>query len=319
MLKQRSSFINIKQIIFAGLISSLLISNANAAIELTSDQAQSFKPYEKITIKGNYSSIAAQVDAANKAADKKGAHAFYVEDSFQETNSRLKVIVALYKQDAETVNPEDDRISYKGIKNISRTEYEVLEPFDFIEIEGAFTNSVQINEKLAELAKAKGAASFYIIDERDSSNGGSRKRVKALIYKADAPRHERRASDLIPAGSEAAAKAIAEGRADLVEMPTEAQPMSEKLKFWDGDSSRPEKRYTVTLNNGTKIQEVNRATAQKMQSFKSIQVKGNFRTGPEISEAVAKQAAKEGAKFYRITLEKEANGSNKIIYADLFK
>ncbi|SET12679.1 YdgH/BhsA/McbA-like domain containing protein [Thorsellia anophelis] len=289
-----------------------------AAVELTQEESSKLTPYESVTIKGRFASIADQANAANKRADKEGAYGFYITDAFEEKNGRYNLTVALYNRDAKE-NTEDTRISYNGIKEISRTDYEVLEPFDYIELEGTFTNHVQLNEKIAELAKAKGAASFFIIESREMNKSGTRKAVKALVYKADAPRNPRKAYDLIPAGSEAAEKAIAEGKPELVEMPREVGAGSTGIKFWEGDSSAPEKRYTVTLDDGSKIQEVNRATAAKMTAFDSIEVKGRFRTSVDISEAVAKKAAEKGAKFYRITLEKDGNGTNKTIYVDLFK
>lgn len=292
--------------------------SAFAAVEFTQEQAKNFTPYETVTIKGRFASISDQVNAANKRAEKEGAYGFYVTDAFEEKNGRYNLTVALYQQDAEA-NTTDTRVNYDGIKEISRSEYEVLEPFDYIELEGTFTNHVQLNEKIAELAKAKEAAAFYIIESRETNKSGTRKAIKALVYKADAPRNPRKAYDLIPAGSEAAEKAIAEGKPELVEMPRDPSTETTGIKFWEGDSSAPEKRYTVTLNDGSKIQEVNRATAAKMTAFDSIEVKGRFRTSVDISETVAKKAAEKGAKFYRITLEKDGNGTNKIIYVDLFK
>lgn len=304
------------------IVSSLVMSlQSFAAVEYTPEQAAGLVPFKEITLKGRYASIAAQNMAAMKQADNEGAYGFYIKDAIEEKNGRYNLIVALYQQDAQ-INTEDTRVSYNGIKEISRDDFEVLEPFDYIDIEGTFTTSVQLNDKIASLAKEKGAAAFYIVESREINQSGTRKAVKALVYKADAKRNPKKAYDLIPAGSQAAEKAIAEGKPELVETPKEITAESSSassVKFWEGDSSSPEKRYTVTLKDGTKIQEVNRATAAKMTPFDSIVLKGRFRTSVEISEKVAQKAADQGAKFYRITLEKDNNGSNKEIYVDLFK
>ncbi|MFC0179439.1 YdgH/BhsA/McbA-like domain containing protein [Thorsellia kenyensis] len=292
--------------------------SAFSAIEYDAEQAAQLKPYKEIKFQGRFASISAQNDAAKKRAEKEGAHAFYITDSIENSNGRYNISVALYEENAEK-NTEDTRLTYRGIKELSRDDYEVLEPFDYIDIEETFTNPIDINNRIAKLAIEKDAAAFYIIESRDANNSGTRKSIKALLYKKDAPRNERKQYDLIPAGSEAAAKAIAEGRPELVESPQDIKADGSRVKFWEGDSSSPEKRYTVTLADGTKVQEVNRATAAKMEPFDSIEIRGSFNTSVDISHKVAKEANKRGAKYYRITLTKEGNGTNKTIYVDLFK
>ncbi len=51
-------------------------------------------------------------------------------------------------------------------------------------------------------------------------------------------------------------------------------------------------RYTVTLPDGTKVEELNKATAAMMVPFDSIKFSGNYGNMTEVSYQVAKRAAK---------------------------
>ena len=62
----------------------------------------------------------------------------------------------------------------------------------------------------------------------------------------------------------------------------------------------------MTLPDGTKIEELNKATAAQMVPFDSIKFTGNYGNMTEVSYQVAKRAAKKGAKYYHIT----ASGRN---------
>lgn len=80
------------------------------------------------------------------------------------------------------------------------------------------------------------------------------------------------------------------------------------------------KRYTVTLADGEKIQELSDATALKMIPFKTITFKGYFGTPVEISKMAAKKAAENNAKFYhiaRISLEL-SGGRKQTVHVELY-
>lgn len=82
----------------------------------------------------------------------------------------------------------------------------------------------------------------------------------------------------------------------------------------------PSSRYSVTLPNGTKIEELNNKTALKMIPFDSIKFKGYYVSDSEISYQAAKRAAENGAKYYHITrIAQDTRGPNRTIYVDLFK
>ena len=89
-------------------------------------------------------------------------------------------------------------------------------------------------------------------------------------------------------------------------------------RFFETQSSTSN-RYTVTLPDGKKIEEVNKITAAQMVPFDSIKFTGNYGNLTEISYQVAKRAAKKGAKYYHITRQWQENGSNITISADLYK
>ncbi len=93
--------------------------------------------------------------------------------------------------------------------------------------------------------------------------------------------------DAIPADSEAGRAALAQGgeAAKKVEIPcvaTSASPSAEVGRFFETQSSKGG-RYTVTLPDGTKVEELNKATAAMMVPFDSVKFTGNYGNMTEIS------------------------------------
>lgn len=79
-------------------------------------------------------------------------------------------------------------------------------------------------------------------------------------------------------------------------------------------------RYTVTLPDGKKIEELNDATAAKMVPFDTIKFRGYFVTDQEISYNAGKKASEKGAKYYHISrVAEDSKGPNKTIYVDLYR
>ncbi|WP_392562332.1 DUF1471 domain-containing protein [Orbus sturtevantii] len=79
-------------------------------------------------------------------------------------------------------------------------------------------------------------------------------------------------------------------------------------------------RYTVTLPNGTKIEELNDATAAKMVPFDSIKFRGYYATAQDISFNAGKKALEKGAKYYHISrIAQDSKGPNKTVYVDLYR
>ncbi|STV48653.1 protein ydgH [Klebsiella pneumoniae subsp. pneumoniae] len=122
--------------------------------------------------------------------------------------------------------------------------------------------------------------------------------------------------DAIPADSEAGRAALAKGgeAAKNVEIPGVATTAAVGSgtgvgRFFETQSSKGG-RYTVTLPNGTKVEEVNKVTAAQMVPFDNIQFTGNYGNMTEISYQTAKRAAKKGAKYYHITRQWQERGGN---------
>lgn len=127
---------------------------------------------------------------------------------------------------------------------------------------------------------------------------------------------------MIPADSEAGRAAllpVAKPRRKLrSRVATTASPSSEVGRFFETQSSKGG-RYTVTLPDGTKVEELNKATAAMMVPFDSIKFSGNYGNMTEVSYQVAKRAAKKGAKYYHITRQWQERGNNLTVSADLYK
>ncbi|MBD2779227.1 DUF1471 family protein YdgH [Xenorhabdus szentirmaii] len=311
-------------IIATAMLSLTSITAAHAAKELTPEQAAGLKPFERIAVTGRFNAIYEAADAVSRQADKKGAESFYIQ-SLDDLNGRgnLRVVADLYHKDAEKADTAPKYRTYRGIKELPKTEAVTVEPFDTVTVSGYFPIDQELREAIAKAAKKKDAASFFIVRDITPNNGGNRI-VTAYVYKKDAPKRQVQLKEaVIPADSDAGRQALAQGgeEAKKVEIPGVASSTSTSSligRFFETQSSTSG-RYTVTLPNGTKIQELNKASAAQMVPFDSITFSGYYNTAPEVSYQVAKRAAEKGAKYYHITREWQSNGGNVTISADLFK
>ncbi|RLM22858.1 hypothetical protein BIY29_11545 [Brenneria alni] len=314
----------LKTTVIASTLLSLAAFSAQAAQELTPEQAESLQPFERITIMGLFNTISDAVAAASKRADKHGADAFYIQ-GMTDVNSRgnLNVTVDLYHKDAPKVSKEIKYRTFRGIKELPKDVAHSLEPFDTVTVGGLFRSQPDLNDAIAKAAKEKNADAFYIVRQVDTNSDGGNQTATAYIYKADAPKRQVQSTDLIPADSDAGRAALAAGGAEAakVEIPGVANsgsPSRNIGNFFETQSSKGG-RYTITLSDGTKIEELNNATAAQMVPFDSITFRGNYTNMTEVSEAVAKRAGKKGAKYYHITRQWQDKGTNMTISADLYK
>ncbi|CAM3765998.1 DUF1471 family protein YdgH [Xenorhabdus thuongxuanensis] len=311
-------------IIATAVFSLTTMTAAHAAKELTPEQAAEFKPFERISVTGRFNAIYEAADAVSRQADKKGADSFYIQ-SLDDLNGsgNLRVIADLYHKNAEKADKTPNYRIYRGIKELPKTEAITLEPFDTVTVNGYFPTDPDMKEAIAKAAKKKDAASFFIVRDIAPNNGGNQI-VTAYVYKEDAPKRKIQSGEaVIPADSEAGRQALAQGGEESrkVEIPGIASSTSTSNvvgRFFETQSSKGS-RYTVTLPDGTKIQELNKASAAQMVPFDSITFYGYYTTAPEVSYQVAKRAAEKGAKYYHITREWQSNGGNVTISADLFK
>lgn len=155
------------------------------------------------------------------------------------------------------------------------------------------------------------------------ANSGGNQFVTAYIYKADAPKRRVQSPDAIPADSDAGRAALAAGGAAAAKVEILASRLPVRCRdvgrFFETQSSTGQ-RYTVTLPNGTKIQEVNSVTAAQMVPFDSVTFTGHFNSMTDVSTEVAKRAAEKGAKYYHVTRQwQNKSGGNLTVSADLFK
>ena len=307
------------------LLASALISatafSVNAATELTPEQAAALKPYDRIVVTGRFNAIGDAVNAVSRRADKDGAASFYVVDTSDFGSGNWRVVADIYKADAEKAEASKNRI-INGVMELPKDQAVLIEPYDTVTVQGFYRSQPEVNDAITKAAKEKGAYSFYIVRQVDANQGGNQ-RITAFIYKADAKKRVVQSPDAIPADSDAGRAALAAGgeAAKKVEIPgvaTTASPSAEVGRFFETQSTKGG-RYTVTLPDGTKVEELNKATAAMMVPFDSIKFTGNYGNMTEVSYQVAKRAAKKGAKYYHITRQWSERGNNMTISADLYK
>ncbi|QJT80531.1 DUF1471 family protein YdgH [Kosakonia sp. MUSA4] len=312
----------LKYTLLASALLSATVMTANAATELTPEQAAAVKPYDRVVITGRFNAIGDAVDAASKRADKEGAAAFYVVDTSDAGNSgNQRVTADLYKADA----PKAERPAFRVINGVTELPKDVaiaLEPYDTVTVQGFYRTQPEVNDAITKAASAKGAASFYIVRQVDANQGGNQM-ITAFIYKADAKKRVIQSADAIPRNSEAGRAALAKGgeEAKKVEIPgvaSDATPGVGVGRFFETQSTSGG-RYSVTLPDGTKVEELNKITAAQMVPFDSVKFTGNYGNMTEISYQVAKRAAQKGAKYYHITRQWSESGNNMTISADLYK
>ncbi|WP_435953498.1 DUF1471 family protein YdgH [Dryocola sp. BD626] len=312
----------LKNTLLASALISLTTLSAHAAQELTPEQAASLKPFDRIVVTGRFNAISDAAKAVSRRADDAGAASFYIQDLNDTGNSgNWRVVADVFHADAPKAEEKGNRV-INGVMELPKDQAYVLEPYDTVTVQGFYRSQPEVNDAITKAAKKKGAASFYIVRQVDANQGGNQ-RITAFIYKADAKKRVVQSPDAIPADSEAGKAALAAGgtAAAKVEIPgvaTSSMPSSDVGRFFETQSSKGG-RYTVTLPDGTKVEELNKVTAAQMVPFDSIKFTGNYSGMTEVSYQVAKRAAKKGAKFYHVTRQWQERGGNITISADLYK
>lgn len=311
------------------LITSLLLSwmalpAAKAAQELSPEKAQTLTPFKRITLSQRFNNLGEVADAVSRQADKLSADAFYVQDvnSINE-GGNWRVMADLYHKDAPALIKKNDYRVFKGVKELPKKEAERLLPFDTVSITGFFRTQLDVNEAIAKKATEKKADAFFIFRQIDANNKGGNQTITAYIYEANAPKRPASSANLIPADSDDGKLALAKGGAEAEKLApnedTSINPLKKIGRLFERGPSVGS-RYSVTLPDGTKIEELNNATAKKMTPFDSVTFTGHFSSMTDISYQVARRAAKKGAKYYHITRQWQSkNGGNLTVTADLFK
>ncbi|OCG18001.1 hypothetical protein A9G24_02640 [Gilliamella sp. App6-5] len=326
-----------------------------AAQQLTEQQAKDLQSFKSITIRGAFYTDNDYVLAMSKAADKEGAASFFITTTnISPSNDTLRIVYAkLYKSDAPKAEQQIESFrKFEGVYEYPKSKAIRLEPFNIVRIRGYFPNEYDMNQAIAKEASAKGAYAFYI-DSR--SELGSNIQVAAYLFKKDAPERKLQPENAIPYDSEAGQQALAKGgdAAMQVEKPGYysssafnekfyADKFNNKIKVIDELTNKTKtsaatsihasevttletesqrvNRYTVTLSNGRKIQELNDATAAKMVAFDTIKFRGYYVTDQEISYQAGKRAIDAGAKYYHIArVAHDSNGPNITVFVDLYR
>jgi hypothetical protein len=175
----------LKNTLLASALLSATALSANAATELTPEQAAALKPFDHTVIVGRYNSIGDAVAAASKAADKNGAASFYVVDQSDYGNSgNQRVTIALYKDNAPKADAPKNRV-INGVVELPKDQAIELEPYDTVTVQGFYRSQPEVNDAITKAAKEKGAYAFYIVRQVDANQGGNQ-RITAFIYKEDA-------------------------------------------------------------------------------------------------------------------------------------
>ena len=327
-----------------------------AAQQLTEEQANSLQSFKNITIRGAFYTDSDYVMAVSKAADNQGAAFFYITTTnISPSNDTLRIVYAkLYKSDApKAVEQAESLRKFEGVYEYPKSKAIRLEPFNIVRIRGYFPTDYDINQAIAKEASAQGAYGFYI-DSR--SEIGSNLQIAAYLFKKDAPERKLQPEDAIPYDSEAGQLALAKGgdAAMQVEKPGYYSPSAFNEKYYADKfnnkvidkttttttantakvptSSNTETtipvvtepqrvtRYTVTLPDGRKIQELNDATAAKMVAFDTLKFRGYYVTDQEISYQAGKRAIEAGAKYYHIArVAHDSKGPNITVFVDLYR
>lgn len=325
-----------------------------AAQQLTEEQANSMQSFKSITIRGAFYTDSDYLMAMSKAADNEGAASFYITTTnISPSNDTLRIVYAkLYKSDApKAVEQAESLRKFEGVYEYPKSKAIRLEPFNIVRIRGYFPTDYDINQAIAKEASAKGAYGFYI-DSR--SEIGSNLQIAAYLFKKDAPERKLQPEDAIPYDSEAGQLALAKGgdAAMQVEKPGYYSPSAFNEKYYADKfnnkvidktttttttgkvatssntettstvATEPQRvtRYTVTLPDGRKIQELNDATAAKMVAFDTLKFRGYYVTDQEISYQAGKRAIEAGAKYYHIArVAHDTKGPNITVFVDLYR
>lgn len=345
------NMISLKKTFIAAIIAITPIYSF-AAQQLNEEQANSLQSFKQISVRGAFYTDNDYVLAMSRAADKEGAAAFYITTTnISPSNDTLRIVYAnLYKADApKAVEKAENLRRFEGVYEYPKSKAIRLEPFDIVRIRGYFPSELDIYQAVAKEASAKGAYAYYI-DSRFEL--GSNLQVAAYLFKKDAPERKLQPEDAIPYDSEAGQLALAKGgeAAMQVERPGYYSPSAFNEKFYaekfnnkviDKTSTNnattsssssttttskvatePQRvtRYTVTLPDGRKIQELNDATAAKMVAFDTLKFRGYYVTDQEISYQAGKRAIDKGAKYYHIArIAQDTNGPNITVFVDLYR
>ncbi|QIQ22092.1 YdgH/BhsA/McbA-like domain containing protein [Zophobihabitans entericus] len=243
--------------------------------------AVGFEPYDWVRLRAYYPNQYDINEAVGKAAAAKGAYAFYIDRQI-ETNSRNTEVTAyLFKEDAPIRHVQPENAIPYDSEAGRQALAEGGEAALQVEKPGYYS-STAFNEQ-------------YYAEKFEGTKSGSQSATTEQVKPT------------------ATAETTAVNTAGVTTQTPSTATSSSILP-------PTRSRYTVTLPNGTKVEELNDATAAKMVPFDSISFRGYFATDTDISYQAAKRAAEMGAKYYHITrVAENSRGVNRTVYIDLFR
>lgn len=256
-------------------------------IEYPKDTAIHFEPFDIIRLRGYFPTQHELNTAVAKAASKKGAYAFFIDRLVQINGGNQQITAYIFKKDAperkiqpDNAIPYDSEAGQLALAQGGEAAMQVERP--------GYYSSTAFNEQ------------FYA--KKFNNN-----EVEELQTPAPETKHVNTTKTEVTAPQQNIA----------VNNPTQANNQNTQKSIIN---QPPSSRYTVKLNDGTKIEELNDATAAKMVPFDTIKFKGYYATEQEISFNAAKKAAEKGAKYYHISrIAEDSRGPNKTIYVDLYR
>lgn len=285
-----------------------------AARALTPDEAQQRVPFKHLTLTGRFDSIHEAEAAAARRAEKLDADG-YVVTSIQPTNQHSgnsDVYIDLYRLNALPTKQRAVPRRIRGVRLLNKAEANRLEPFATITLSGLYSSQPDMDYAVAKVAKTRGAAAFYITQQRYVNNHGGNQLISVQLFSRNAKARALTSSSARLMG------ATADNEGTILPV-TPARPpfpatsmKATQINRVGESSSLSQRRYTVTLADGKKIEEINAATAAQKTPFKKITFSGHFSSPTDLSVSAAKRAAKQGAAYYHIAHQAQNRGGGNV-------
>lgn len=259
--------------------------NFSGVLEYPKDTAIHFEPFDIVRLRGYFPTQYDINTAVAKAAVKKQAYAFFIDRSIEDNGGNQNITAYLFKKDApeRKIQPE---------------------------------NAIPYDSEAGQLALAQG--------------GEAAMQVERPGYYSSTVFNEQFYAKKFNNTVENVTTTKAKNQNTSVETDTKIATINSattNTAKTDENSTQPSilpqqrsSRYTVTLPDGSKIEELNDATAAKMVPFDTIKFKGYYVSEQEISFNAGKKALAKGAKYYHISrIAQDSRGPNKTIYVDLYR
>lgn len=261
----------------------------NGVFEYPKDTAIHYEPYDIIKLRGYFPTQVELNNAVAKAASKKDAYAFFI-DRLVEVNGGNKQITAyLFKKDAaerklqpENAIPYDSEAGQLALAQGGEAAMQVERPgyYSSSAFNEQFYSKKFNNSVIEDVKQEPNVKKEQAVEKNQTIVTNNNKPVASTTLVTPTPS-------------------------------TNNQSVIPQVKS---------SRYTVTLPDGTKIEELNDGTAAKMVAFDTIKIRGYFVTAQEISYKAGKKAAENGAKYFHISrIAQDSKGPNKTIYIDLYR